>query len=61
MSMDNINAVKAEMKEYLKGYGYDNSQMNFINDIVSVERPGVVLMKEKICGEYTGKLSELFL
>ena len=49
------------IKEKLLNYGYRENQLEFINDIVSVARPGVVLMKEKICGEYTGRLTEMYL
>ena len=59
--MANLEILKAEIKEKLLNYGYRETQLEFINDIVSVARPGVVLMKEKICGEYTGRLTEMYL
>lgn len=59
--MANLEILKAEIKEKLLNYGYNENQLEFINDIVSVARPGVVLMKEKICGEYTGRLTEMYL
>lgn len=59
--MTTLEKIKMEIKERLLSYGYKDNQLEFINDIVSVARPGVVLIKEKICGEYTGKLSEMYL
>ena len=59
--MANLEMLKAEIKEKLLNYGYRENQLEFINDIVSIARPGVVLMKEKICGEYTGRLTEMYL
>lgn len=59
--MANLEIIKAEIKKSLLTYGYTENQCEFINDIVSVVRPGVVLIKEKICGEYTGRLTELYL
>lgn len=56
-----IDKIKADTRKYLESLGYNENQMAFIDDIVSLARPGVVLIKEKICGEYTGKLSELYL
>lgn len=59
--MANPEKIKTEIRERLLNYGYKEKQLEFINDIICVARPGVVLIKEKICGEYTGKLSEMYL
>lgn len=56
-----VAVIKENTKQYLKNLGYSEEQTDFVQDIVSVVRPGVVLIKEKVCGKYTGKLSELYL
>ena len=56
-----VNKIKEDTRKRLKELGYSERQMDFIHDIVSVVRPGVVLMKEKLNGEYTGRLTELYL
>lgn len=60
--MRTLEEIKEEIKIKLENYGYENGIIEeIINDIVKIDRPGIVLVRQKICGEYTGKLSEMYL
>ncbi len=56
-----MTKIKEEVKSYLLQWYTEEEANAVVNDIVSVSRPGVVMVKEKICGKYTGRLTEMYL
>lgn len=54
-----VDKVKELVKTDLSQYSYID--LDWVDDIVAVAGGGKVMIKEKISGEYTGKLTEIYL